>query len=263
MSYSLALGDLQLQASYTAKTERPDYQSLSNNVGYINRFTYQTGNPALKPAVVHDVSLTAAWKFFTAMVSYQRRRDDILYWSEPLADNSAVTMVRNKNIAVLPVLVAYIGATPVVGWWNPNIMVGVRRQWLTLDTSTGRCAMDKLMPTVQWGNVFAFPRKWRLGIDLSFQGKGYYQNVHAGRNVYGIDLMLRKSWMGDALSVELRGRDLLRSEEKSVVRADRLLVDQLNRINSRQCTVTLRYKFNAAKNKYKGKGAGNSEIERM
>lgn len=263
VSYTLPLGDLQLQASYTAKTERPDYQSLSNNVGYINRFTYQTGNPALKPAVVHDVSFTAAWKFFTAMVSYQRRRDDILYWSEPLVDNSAVTMVRNKNIDVLPVLAAYIGATPVVGWWNPNIMVGVRRQWLTLDTSTGRCAMDKLMPTVQWGNVFAFPRKWRLGIDLSFRGKGYYQNVHAGRNVYGIDLMLRKSWMGDALSVELRGRDLLRSEEKSVVRADRLLVDQLNRINSRQCTVTLRYKFNAAKNKYKGKGAGNSEIERM
>ena len=49
------------------------------------------------------------------------------------------------------------------------------------------CAMDKLMPTVQWGNVFAFPRKWRLGVDLSFQGKGYYQNVYAGRNVYGID----------------------------------------------------------------------------
>lgn len=264
VSYATQLGDLQLQASYTAKIERPSYQYLSNNVSYVNRFTLQTGNPALKPTVIHDVSLNAAWRFLVAMVSYQRRTDDIIYWGEQMADNEAVTMVGNKNIGCIPMLTAYVGATPTVGCWSPNVGVGLSKQWLTLETAVGNKPMDKPMWTVEWGNTFSFPRKWRVGIDLSYQGKGYYQNVYMSRDMLACNVSVRKSWLDDALSVELRGNDLFHSrKDGNVVQVDRLRVDQRNTINSRECVLTLRYKFNSAKNKYKGKGAGREEIKRF
>ena len=264
LSYATWLGDLQLQASYTAKIERPSYQYLSNNVSYVNRFTLQTGNPALKPTVVHDVSLNAAWKFLVGMVSYQRRTDDIIYWGEQMADNQAVTLVGNKNIGCIPMLTAYIGATPAVGCWSPNVGVGVSRQWLTLETAVGEKVMDKPMWTAEWGNTFSLPRKWRVSLDMSYQGKGYYQNVYMSRDMFTCNVSVKKSWLDDALSVELRGNDLFHSrKDGNIVQVDRLRVDQRNTINSRECVLTLRYKFNAAKNKYKGKGAGQEEIRRF
>ncbi len=210
LSFSTSIGGLQLQAPYTVKIERPGYRYLSNNVSYINRFTLQTGNPALKPTVVHDLSLTAAWQCLTGMVSYQCRTDDMIYWGEQMAGDQAVTMVGNKNVACIPMLTAYAGAMPTVGCWSPDIGLGVSKQWFTLETAVGRMPMNRPMWTARWGNDLFHSRK-----------------------------------------------------DGNVVRVDRLCVDQHNVINSRAFLVTLRYKFNSAKNKYKGKGAGQDEIKRF
>ena len=57
VSLGSEIGGVQLQLSYAAKTRRPSYQQLSNNVTYANRFTLQSGNPLLEHEVVHNVSL--------------------------------------------------------------------------------------------------------------------------------------------------------------------------------------------------------------
>ncbi|HBQ56097.1 MAG TPA: TonB-dependent receptor, partial [Porphyromonadaceae bacterium] len=69
-SYSNTLGGVQLQLSYTAKTVRPAYWQLGSSIFYANRFTMQTGNPFLKPTIIHDASLTGSWKYLQLMVSY-------------------------------------------------------------------------------------------------------------------------------------------------------------------------------------------------
>ena len=52
VSLGSEIGGVQLQLSYAAKTRRPSYQQLSNNVTYANRFTLQSGNPLLEHEVV-------------------------------------------------------------------------------------------------------------------------------------------------------------------------------------------------------------------
>ena len=51
---------------------------------YANRFTWQTGNPLLKPSITHDLTAAGIWRFFQAMLSYQVTRDYILYWGVPV-----------------------------------------------------------------------------------------------------------------------------------------------------------------------------------
>lgn len=50
LSFSRKLGSVRAQLSYTAKTQRPTYSQLSNNVTYVDRFTMQRGNPLLGSA---------------------------------------------------------------------------------------------------------------------------------------------------------------------------------------------------------------------
>lgn len=264
MGYTTTWGKLQIQASYTAKIARPSYQYLSNNISYINRFTLQKGNPTLRPTLIHDLSLATVWRFLTAMVSYQHRHDDIIYWSEQTTDNEAVTMVQNKNIRCIPMLNVYIGATPKIGCWLPKFGIGLSKQWLSMETTDGNKSMNKPVLTTELGNTFSLPQKWQINMDVAFQGKGYYQNVYSSKNIYTCNVSVKKSWMNDALSIELRCKDLFHSrKDGNIVWADRLRIDQRNVINSRECALTLRYKFNSAKNKYKGKEAGEKEIQRF
>lgn len=44
---------------------------------------------------------------------------------------------------------------------------------------------------------------------------------------------------------------------------DRLNIYQFSRWDSRELELTMRYKFNTAKNRYKGNGVGQGEINRM
>jgi hypothetical protein len=43
--------------AYTEKTSRPSYWQLRSFVQYDSRYLYEAGNPLLRPAIRHDVSL--------------------------------------------------------------------------------------------------------------------------------------------------------------------------------------------------------------
>ena len=64
--------------SYTAKTKRPMYSQLSSNIQYDDRFTYETGNPLLKPEINHDVSLNGIYKWIFFSASYPLLSGEIL-----------------------------------------------------------------------------------------------------------------------------------------------------------------------------------------
>ncbi|MBO4850984.1 MAG: TonB-dependent receptor, partial [Prevotella sp.] len=57
---SMPVGKVQLSLSYRKDIERPSYSYLTNSTVYINRYTYQSGNPYLRPTYTHNLSLNAA-----------------------------------------------------------------------------------------------------------------------------------------------------------------------------------------------------------
>ena len=75
---------------------------------------------------------------------------------------------------------------------------------------------------------------------------------------------MSKSFLNDALSVELRGNDLFGQKWNSYVGYfNRLIVTECNKSDTREFRLTLRYKFNATKSRYKGTGAGKDAINRL
>jgi hypothetical protein len=79
-----------------------------------------------------------------------------------------------------------------------------------------------------------------------------------------INLSVRKSFLKDALSVELKGSDLLDTNKDYYhLYSGDYNIYQKNSYDNREFSVTIRYKFNTAKSKYKGTGAGESQKNRM
>lgn len=123
ISLSTRIGTVQTSLSYSAITNRPSYDQLSNNYTYANRFIWQTGNPQLKHEYIHNVDLSGMWKFFQLRLSYKDSRDAILFWVKPVAESKSITLLTRKNIPSLKQVSAQLVAFPHWGIWSTQSYV--------------------------------------------------------------------------------------------------------------------------------------------
>lgn len=264
VSLSGQLGKVQFQLSYAARTQRPSYSQLSNNVLYANRFTWQTGNPRLKPTITHDITAVAMWRFMQAMVSYKLNRDYIFYWGTTVEGQSAVTLLNRINHGRLPQLTVFVSASPTIGPWNPSIGAGMLKQWLTMTAAGEERRYNKPVFMAQWNNVFNLPAGFVVNADFNFQSRGNVQNLEMKDEHYVLNIGVRKSLLNDALSLELRGNDLLhRMKDGTLMYFERAMMYDKSWSDTRSVTLTVRYKFNTARSKYRGTGAGHDARGRM
>ena len=81
-SFGTQIGKVMAQISYSAKTTRPTYRELSNDVFYGNRYTLQQGNPLLDNSILHNISVQGMWKFLQFSFNYSDERGRIIHWME-------------------------------------------------------------------------------------------------------------------------------------------------------------------------------------
>ena len=265
ISFSTQLGKVQTQLSYTAKTQRPTYSELSNNVFYSDRFTLQKGNPTLRPTIIHDLTLSGAWRFLQMSLSYSQTKDWILNWGELVNEDASLTMLSKRNWdKSIPMFTAFLSASPKIGCWSPMLSVGMQKQWLTIDYFKESKNLDNPIFTASFNNTWKLPLGFMLGLDSYIQSAGATQNIYSEKPNGYVNVSLRKSFLNDALSVELRGNDIFKTNRisYSMYSGDYYLY-QKSTWDRQEFAVIVRYKFNTAKSKYKGTGAGDSQKSRM
>lgn len=263
-SLNFDFGNMNTLLTYTIKTYRPSYRQLTSSYIYINRFSMNQGNPLLVPSVTHDISLQTSWKYFQFLISYQQKRNAIILWSEPKSDEQEVIYLRPINFKSIPLLNASFTASPIIGIWNPIIQLQFSKQWMDLSAYGINRKMNTPKFSCYLENVLSFAHNLETEIDFSYDGHGCVDNNYHNKNIFTCDLAIRKSFFHDALNAELDLTDMFYKErESSTFYANTLIGFQEDRYNTRTLSLTIKYKFNAVKSKYKGTGAGNSEKKRM
>lgn len=264
ISYGAKIGKVMAQLSYSVKTSRPSYSQLSNNVSYMNRFTRQTGNPYLDNETNHRVELSGVWKFIQFMVNYKDSRNAIIYWAEQMPGNEAITMISRKNVKSLKSMTAFISAAPKIGIWAPQINLGLQKPWFTLHTDVASYRLNRPIFMCNFNNAFSLPCGITLNVDYRYQSKGNTMNVYLAKEQHVLDVSISKSFLKDALTLEIKGNDLLyKCWDADLLYNQKMELLQVSKRGTRDLQLTLRYKFNTTRSKYKGTGAGNAELNRL
>ena len=265
VSFNTRIGKVKTQISYTVKTQRPSYRLLSNSSLYIDRFSIQQGNPTLKSEITHNLNWIASWKFLQLSLGYQQTKNAIIYWGEPLNPNEYTILLKSINLnKSLPMLNAFISASPHIGIWESRLSLGITKQWLTIDSDGQQLKLNEPRFTGVLSNSFTLPENFLLSLDMQFRSKGDLRNVYFDRFNSYVDISLRKSFLNDALSIEVRGDDLFRQQKsKTLLRSGAYSFSKDHRYDSREFSISLRYRFNTTKSKYKGTGAANDELRRL
>lgn len=262
-SLATQLGKVGLQFSYSVKTQRPTYSQLSSATTYANRFIMQTGNPRLRNETQHNIELGGTWKFLQFSVGYQDRRNAIIYWMDQMEGHEAVTVINYVNRPSVKTLTAFASVAPKLGIWSPQYSVSMQKPWFSFSTQSGRYTFNKPLFVFTLNNAFSLPWGLTANVDFYSTSRGYSENVRLARAEYNLNASIRKSFMDDALTFEVSGSNLLgKMASTSEIRSANTTFHQWRPERS-SVSFTLRYKFNAGKNKYRGTGAGNDAINRM
>ena len=264
LTFATKIKEVGLQLSYSAKTSRPSYRQLGTNVEYMNRFTRQSGNPTLKPATLHNISLVSNWDIFTFVANYTQTHNKIMYWNEQESTDENITTLRYRNFKNLPVLTLSLTAAPRIGVWSPQLILFCQKQWFNIERLGSKLDLSKPVWGIQWDNSFEFRHDWTAEANLKLTSKGMTENAKLTRNNCTFDFSVRKEFLNNRLSVTVGVNDLFnRSAKQLLLYTNNLSIDTKQEFDSREFYVTLRYKFNTARSKYKGTGAGESERKRF
>ena len=117
---------------------------------------------------------------------------------------------------------------------------------------------------LEFGNTFSLGKGFMLSADYTYSsGNGCWRDFKVISPAHKIDVSLRKSFLKDALSIELRGHDLLLAKDDYFTETDIFSIYQYNIRDTRKASLTIRYRFNSARSKYKGTGAGDQQKSRL
>lgn len=262
LSLATMLGKMQFMAAYSVKTVRPNYFQLSNNVTYANRFLQQTGNPSLSPTIAHDLTLTGVWKFLQGAVSFKHSKDGIMFWGVSLPDQPATTKIThiNKSYSEMEYMLT---AAPKFGLWQPSVTGVLMHSWVKMPAFGAERKFNNPLFVGVWNNAFNLPGGFIFNLDYRYQSPGNYQNVYLSNNVHYLGVALSKSFLKDALTITAKGNDLFHSAQRVNIFMENARMINYVKGDSRRFELTLRYKFNTSRSKYRGQSAAGSEIDRL
>ena len=262
---SLPVGKAQLSLNYAGSINRPNYWMLRSNITYINRYTYESGNPLLRPSIIHRLSADASWQWLYFNVGYEHEGDAIIQQSNAYsADDPTISLMKYVNKYDVDRLSATLSLSPTFGIWSPQLTLMLQQQWYMVDMPHDiRKNFNNPMGMFSWDNNFRLPWGLLLDVDASLTTRGDTENCHIDNIPWSLDFSLRKSFLDERLSLQLQGRDLFSSSDNDVTLFSGNRTMRLDQQTRRVFTLTLRYKLNPSKSKYKGTGAGQEQRSRM
>ena len=262
LSLSMPVGKVQMQLSYAADINRPSYHNLRSGIQYDNRYTYEMGNPFLVSQISRNLNYELAYKWLTFDMTYSHTSHPIMSTVETYKDNPAIGLMKPVNGNSYNDVEASINLRPSFGIWYPSFTASVDKQWFDMETHDGK-SLNKPMASFRFDNTL----NTKLGMFtwmMSYITKGHEENQYLYKPMFCTNVSAYKAFLKDRLSFQLFIYDLFGTNDSHMIahfgKIKEMVYDGLS---TSKVSLTVRYKFNTTRSKYKGTGAGESQKNRM
>lgn len=250
-----------LGLNYGRRIERPDYEDLNPFILFLDRYTFQQGNPNLKPQFAHNVELTHTFKgFLNTTLNYTNTTDIINDVLEQDA-NKNETVIRKQNIARQRQYGISVSAGgQVTKWWTGNVYANVFNNLFKGVVNGDNVEIGATAAQFNVSNQFKFAKTWSAELG-GFYTTGGADGVFRIRDFGMLNMGISKQVLKGKGTIRLNVRDMLYTQKiRGDIRYSNIDASFQQRRDSRQVAVGFTYRFNKGKvNAQKRKTGGASE----
>ncbi|MDB5209265.1 MAG: TonB-dependent receptor, partial [Sediminibacterium sp.] len=182
----------QFAISYGRRIDRPNYQDLNPFFNFLDKYTYQVGNPYLNPQFSHNFEINHTFKsMLTTSLNYSTTTDIIQDVLEQV-DSTNTSYVKKSNIAKRISFGASVSLNaPVTKWFRTSIYLNVFNNKFSgiINNKLEEVEGTSFMTNVN--NQFTFNKGWSGEIS-GFYRSGAVQGVLVSNPMWSMNIGVGK-----------------------------------------------------------------------
>lgn len=194
--------------NYGKRIRRPDYQRLNPFINFLDRYTYQQGNPNLKPQFSHNIELSHSYKgIITTTLNYTNTTDIIQQVIEQNEEKNE-TYVKAANIAKQRQFGISVNTTiPLTKWWRSNVFVNAFNNKFDGIVNDTTISVTATTLQLNGSQQFTFAKTWSAEISGFFRSGGI-EGVIAGKSMGMLSAGLSKEIFKKKATIRVNVRDI-------------------------------------------------------
>lgn len=229
--------------NYSARIERPNYQSLNPFEYQIDELSFRKGNPFLQPQFTNSIKVSHTFKYkFTTALSYSKVNGFFTQVTDTLGTNR--NFIQEQNIADQSVWNLNVSAPfTVKKWWNVYLNVNAfRNQWVSDNNKFNPLTVSSV--NVFGQNTFNLPEKWNLEVSGWWSSPSVWGGTFKTRALGSLDLAIQKRILKEKVSFKAAFSDIFfTSPWYGVSRFGDLVINGNGAYESRVFRITLSHNF--------------------
>lgn len=199
--------------NYGKRIRRPDYQSLNPFVEFLDRYTYEQGNPYLKPQFSHNIELSHTFKGFLTTTLNYTKTTDMIQQVIMQDDSKNETFIKQDNIATQQQFGLSVNASnQYTKWWSGNIYLNIANNQLSGPINN---ALVNISATSFMANIsqqFKFNKGYSAEISGFYRTEGI-EGVFRIKPFGMVNIGIGKQIMKNKGSIRLNVRDIFWSQK--------------------------------------------------
>jgi len=250
VSYNNEKHSIAVSLNYRNTITRPSYYQLRNSIQYDSPYSYEAGNPFLKPMITNSLTSMFMWKDITLMVNFDMYKNTFLFIPNQYSDETV--WIRPVNFDKSQNLTAAISYSPTFfKMWNPILQVGVSKNFLVYNDTK----YNNPQFYFNISNTLVLHKNWQIGADISYMTSGHsfinYEHVF-----FTMDCYISKSFFKNKLRLKLQGNDIFNTNKwKNEIMINNIAIIIHKNSNTQGIHFSVTYRFNSTQNKYMGESA--------
>jgi iron complex outermembrane receptor protein len=207
--------DHQLTVSYGRRIDRPSYQDLNPFLFFLDKYTYEQGNPFMRPQFTDNIELGHTFKgVLTTTLNWGVTRDLMNETFEQARDENGAygfaTIVKNGNIGRRETAGASVSAQlQVRKWWSANLYANYNFTRFSgrLNTTGDLIDVEASNGMFNGTNQFSFGKGWNAELSGWYRTRGVDGQLLIG-SMAQVNAGIGKTILKGSGSVKLGMRDI-------------------------------------------------------
>ena len=249
--------------SFSSRTTHPTFRQLSNSSYYSNEFMYQCGNPLLKPSNSYIIQLSTGYKIFSLFANYTYMKDFIstdFYVSDDKQNQIISSYANYDKIQYFKV---YLTLQKNIAWWKPSLSLGITQPFFCSEYLGEKMSYNKPQIYVVANQYFQLPKSYLISVYYYFNSGGN-QGAVTFKPYKMLNMGVQKSFFDSKLSVSLQAQDIFHTMKfKETEKMKTIRFQQTEDYCLWNYSISIIYRLNQIKTKYRGKTSIKQEIDRL
>lgn len=249
--------------SFSSRTSRPTFRQLSNSSYYSNEFMYQCGNPLLKPSNSYIAQWNTGYKIVSFSASYTYVKDYISTDFYASGEHKNQIVSSYINYGKIQYLKANLNIQKNIAWWKPSLSLGIIKPFFDSEYLGEKMSYNKPQIYAVVNQYFQLPGSYLLSV-YYYYNSGGNQGAVKLKPYQMLNMGVQKTFFDDRLSVSIQAQDIFHTMKfRETEKIKNIHFQQTEDYRLWNYSISIVYRLNQIKTKYRGKTSINQEIDRL